>query len=1212
MANTSGDVTVREWLEGLDPEGVAIPELGPEWDLHRLKRLHGLQIAQDVIAHAQNIPLRLLRTGKLLDLGSVLLRFVEKWPAEIVRIIVDVSQRHPMLQPHSETDAAVVIQHLRQLPLLERLRDWVVSLGTDRPDARPAELPANYETWVIELLPHLERDIWLTEMSNPHPAHSLARMVEHWSLFVLMWAWKYVRPSETVVKEALGMSRMGLLLLPAFERHGRVQGGAVPSDAVSLLVGPFEIEPLVKGVGDAESESATNANWFDGPFRRFLANAADAVGLWWDVQEKAPGRTELLDAFATRAPMQGDEAQRRARHSVAALQMMLDARMHPSLWCQSGKRRPISRANWESIATLVTWLHRWQPVLSVSSAGLCCRFNIGSHRVAMQVRWPARDQKGNPELCFIDHHEPLPPDATEQSELIGKARSGDERLWIEPPSSFLARARERQHAMWTSHAVAIHNLLTRHSRLDRPIGPDRDDDRTADATCDEVDFLLRGYAGRVCQYLLQMARAEVAFIVWLDYSGPQPVVRHVGGADRLVQHRAQRRERFSSFLRWAHNAAQNGERPPAEMGADSDSQIYRAVASAAIDPRSRKYDPESEATNRSRRQAHFDHYAQPAPEDGIAVPLLFNGRVVGAFFIAGIGSTRHFDDRLNAPLRRVAQLLAQGMAKQSQLWQMRRLNWLASHRPLDLWRRHDSDNHYNPLEPVARILANVFLCPVVHIWLRDPQNPKRYKLHGYTRMDLFVPPGETLGSAPQFRLRVPAGPDEVVPLEREFIAFACDQWLHVDGDAQAGAYVQARFDGGELTKPAYTVAQAGRGGLWLGVDFITAEEPSGLRETLFRRNKLNQIMAFALVDTSAKVPEPIGIVSLHAPVPAFDGHHLPWPPGWRQVVGHMQTYIPYVLTQTEALANPLENLRRYLLHEGRNELNEVAAKGNHLRGALHHLLAADGPTGQRRPWLRSTARELKSRAAEIANSSDASWMMGLADDMLRFERQLADAWPSFEDVSSPRHSENLLTLARLITHQRDLAALGGGPSADDYDHETKWVVLREALDVALKTYEQVWKDEGIWIDLDAVPRAMSLLVSPWLLDWLMRDLVHNLAKYASRNEPIKISWHRGGHGAQGDDRYVLRVRNVSSFSAELDTPQRLLRFGVQGSAGLAPPRKLSQRAGVGQQGQGIGLWGTAALAEVLDMPLTVDVRPRNDGRTANYIFEFRVPRRLVD
>jgi hypothetical protein len=1205
MDNSKKIVSVQQWLEVLDPGGSALSQT--DWEEQRLKRLHGLQIAQDVIAQIQNIPLRLLRTRNLGRLGEVLKAFVTKWHTDVISIIIDVSERHPLLDPHDDAGARKVILQLQDASLLETLRDWIVSLATEQPEGRPSELPTNYETWVIELLPHLERDIWLTEMSNPHPAHGLARMVEHWSLFVLMWAWKHMQTSSTVVQPAFGVARLGLMLIPAFGRRGRSPTQPPEGDDVTLLVGPFELERPNLDEG-AEADSAADAGWFDKPFRRYLDNAASAVSLWWDVQEKAPGRTELLDAFATRSPLPAEDAMRRARDSAEALKMMLAARLHPSLIPSTDIARPMSRANWESIATFSAWFHRWVRVLSVPAAELRCRFHIGNHRVAMQICWSTDEQRSGGDLLMIDRNEPLPRDAVDEVNLISLARGIDERIWIELPSALLARARERQHAMWTSHSVAIHNLLTRHSRPDRPIGPDRGDELPNSGSCDEVDFLLRGYGGRVCQYLLQMARAEVAFIVWLDYSGPHPKVRHVGGADRLVQHRAQRRERFASFIHWAHEIAQEGGLTPAESGANSHSQIYRSIAAAAIDPHSHKFDPEADAAERQRRQAHFDHYAGPTPEDGTAIPLLFNGRVVGAFFIAGVASTRHFDDRLNAPLRRVAQLLAQAMAKQSQLWQMRRLNWLASHRPLELWSRHDAENQFNPLGPVARILANVFLCPVVHTWLRDPQNPKRYRLHGYTRAELFSSADAPMQSAPQFRLNAPAAPDETVPLNRQFIAFACDQWLHSDSDAKAGAYVQARLGVVPSTLPEYTVRNASRGGLRLGQDFVEANEPSGLRQTLFVKGQLFQIMAFALVDTSAEVPEPIGIVSLHAPIPSYDGHHLPWPPGWRQVVGHMQTYIPYVLTQTEAIGNPLENLRRYLLHEGRNELNEVAAKGNLLRGALNHLLAPDSPAGQRRPWLRTTARELRARGKDNSLGSDAGWANDLANELLRFERQLADAWPSFEEVSSPRHAENLQTLARLITHQRDLAALGGGPDETRYDHETNWVVLRDKLDTALSVYESVWKDEGIWIDLDGVPRGLKLLVSPWLLDWLLRDLVHNLAKYALRNEPITISWHRG----HGDERSVLRFRNVSSFDAEQDTCERLVLFGVQGSAGLKPPRKISQRAGIGQQGQGIGLWGTSALTEVLDMPLTIQIRQRPDLRTANYVFEFQVARRLVE
>ena len=193
------------------------------------------------------------------------------------------------------------------------------------------------------------------------------------------------------------------------------------------------------------------------------------------------------------------------------------------------------------------------------------------------------------------------------------------------------------------------------------------------------------------------------------------------------------------------------------------------------------------------------------PLDAVSVPLLFNDRVVGVFGLAGIASSRHFDLRLYPAFRLVAQVLAQAMYFHSQVWQMRQINWLASHVPLEEWRQHDVANRFNPLLRVARCLANIFLCPGVQIWLQDKQNPSRYLLHGNTAPEIFEQGGEPPEHAPHLKVR-PSQSEGEVDLARSFLAFAVDQWASTGGaatDAEVpesadlhmthGQFVQSQF-----------------------------------------------------------------------------------------------------------------------------------------------------------------------------------------------------------------------------------------------------------------------------------------------------------------------------------------------------------------------------------------------------------------------------------
>lgn len=1209
-----------DWLDVRDKLGVSLPE--HEWWQQRLERQHVLQVAVDVIAHAHNIPLRLLRRKNLRLLDRTFASMIRgrsphrNWKKQFQLIL----ETHGPLSARGAARAGIDV--LEDPQHVGTLRDWILSLATDQPQARPKSLPEHYESWFLDLLPHLEREVWLTDMSNPHPAHGLARMVEHWSLFVLMHAWKleadFGESQDEVAFSGriLNMDRLGITTCCAYTRTGKSGQG----HEIWMLTGPFEHEEQEKpATPEISSTSRFTQHWFDKVFRRFVSNVA-RLTIWSDIRDKAPNSEELFDAFATRLPLSSREAERRTVECREALTQMRKTRIHPSVfdWTERDGGRPISRANAESIAALCSWLSRWRPRFDEyleANPEKTLKVAIPGHRMALQVCGPvsssSRADIPPAHVVVFDCRSKgavqLTQGAISVEDLIAEMMGKDRAVWIESPSAFLARARERQHALWASQVVAIGSFLARHSRRDRPVGPDHvsSDAVSQPPECDSEDHLLRGYAGRVCQYLLQMTRADVAFIVWLDYGANPPMLRHVGGADRLVQHRAERQARFLRFSEWSQQAGASSSKSPQTAGERSESQLYRSIARADIEPEEK----ERQARNREARKpvrAHFEYYADPKPKDAIAVPLLVNGRVIGAFTVCGVSSVRQFDRRLHGPLRLVAQQVAQAMVVQLQLWHMRQLNWLASHRPLESWRQHDVDNDYNPLEPIARVLANIFLAPVVHVWLRDAQNPKRFKLHGYTRPDLLKN-GRNLDAAPTFR--VDAHSDTGIrSLDQPFSVFAIDQW---NTRREAGSFVQASYRD-DVDRTIYTLEGAEEGTMGIGRDYIEAERRPSMRLAIFKHANLQDCMSFALVDVSDNDAEPIGAVSLYAPGPSREGQSVPWPVGWRPMVAHIQTYLPYLLMQTEAVANPIDKMRRYLLHEGRNELNRVASMSYELRKSLNHVLAIDRPHGRLRPWMAKCLPELDNLLKSIGIPSAQAWLLDAQAELRAAEKSLSAASIESSRLLTGELSENLSLLARLIDGQRNLSMLGDPNTSRSFEHETEWFRPKERLAQAFDAYAGVWRQKGVKPDLDEVPENLEVLTSTPLWDLMLRDLVHNIAKYALNHEPIKVSWIRRRSVAEEGE---LRLSDVAIYDPDLDRPERLGAYGVQGSAGQNWSKSLhsspSLQPGVMQHGHGIGLWGAKTIAKLLVMSLDLDISPRRDGKSARYMVTIAVPRRLT-
>lgn len=1243
---SAGTILVRDWFDAR--EALATPPKDHDsWRVCRLERLHAVQISLDVLAYAHNIPLRLLRMQRLVHLDKTFVAFVERWRPQILELMTAGNpDESPRMPPRLEQPEALrLIREMGRPEHLHSLRDWVLHLAKDDlVDAErmqlPESLPDHYAEWFLALMPHLERDVWLTEMGNSLPVHNLARMVEHWALFVLMWAWSRagrmaadLRSSDAVVpcvvvSRTLDLDHLELIVqLTDWRRSGVPGESSSPEDGeVVLLAGPY-----VRAEG---SNSDDRGRWFHGPFLRFLeriARVPDVQG-WDDVHEKAPGAVELADALEARAHLGGAEAMQRATQSLLALKALLVARFSTDLlrWPNGQPTRPLSRANWETMAAMACWKARWGDLLlgvAPLPDGVNLQLGLIKHRVHATILVRS-GQSVNTSLQFY----PGTPEGVvrDSGDVIKEAASVNPLVSIETLANLQARIRERQQASWSAYITAINRLLTRHSRRERPEGDD--DPATLERsapTCEEVDHLLRGFGARICRYLLGMARADLAELFWLDYSPGTPRLRHVGSAERLIDHRAKRQ---SLWTRFSVDTWQQGDdsRPgnPARgtsLDARSEYQIYRAACTGQVEPRLAQRKA-SAAQWQSDPYATTRYYEDTVPlRDCMSVPLVFNNRVVGVMALAGIASSRHFDTRMRPWLHVLAQDLGQTMYFHSQVWQMRQLNWLASNVPLEEWRIARFAQPSHPLTRVARCLANIFLCPGVLIWLKDPNNNKRFELAGCTVPELYVDAdGSGHDHAPCVVLSGKSQADEV-PLHRPVFAFALDQWPNPRdredvraADRTRGHFVQARLDGRLSRTQGYGLAAAQSGDLVLGEDFLGAggdgaaglsdsEALPQMRQILFDERGWVDSMAFALVSNMRGPMEAIGAVSLHGAAlegpdnltnGSASGDALPlrrasWPPGWRPVVAHVQTYVPYVLAQTETIARPEIQLAHYLLHQARSELNAVSSNADGVRTALQQLLEQDEPRGIVRPWLRQ-----RLKPAGAFNDPD------LGRQLYQLEQLLQKIEAGLQEQSSVDHVESLTVLGRLIDHRRGISALGHDLDTAGDVHRVQWIDLRGAITSVMEPYRSDFRSVRITPEIQIQGRWL-LLTQSRLWGWLLFDLIHNMAKYASDRIlvqfPVESDPERHTH-------LTLRLLNEAVYDPAIDDGELLLQFGYRGSAGRTREERKLVRDRLSRLGTGVGLWGVDQLARVLGMTLSLKPKPLKDQPTrAVYPFDLRIP-----
>jgi hypothetical protein len=348
----------------------------------------------------------------------------------------------------------------------------------------------------------------------------------------------------------------------------------------------------------------------------------------------------------------------------------------------------------------------------------------------------------------------------------------------------------------------------------------------------------------------------------------------------------------------------------------------------------------------------------------------------------------------------------------------------------------------------------------------------------------------------------------------------------------------------------------------------------------------------------------VGVVSLHATAPPGNGMHMAWPPGWRPVVAHVQTYVPYVLMQTEAIANPLDNLRRYLLHEGRNELNATSELASQLKSMLAKLLATDDPPGQVRPWLRKWLPMLERDTTVLASD--------LAPGLNQLERMLPEIAERVDKLLDVERAENLALLGRLIERQRNISTLGLKFESGQNIHHASWIPLRETLDKALTSFDRDFKAQRVWWSIDQVNERLQLLTQDRLWSWVIGDLVHNIAKYANTNSGVQVSLVSVNSADGRRDGYRLRFENESVFDPELDKADRLILHGVQGSAGKPERQRKLSTSKISRVGAGIGLWGADQLATALGLKLVIEIRQQTrDPTLARYHFDLMIPQDML-
>ncbi len=489
---------------------------------------------------------------------------------------------------------------------------------------------------------------------------------------------------------------------------------------------------------------------------------------------------------------------------------------------------------------------------------------------------------------------------------------------------------------------------------------------------------------------------------------------------------------------------------------------------------------------------------------------------------------------------------------------MRRLNALFTKPKTSIGFRKMHSTNSNGLKDVVRCLTNIFLCPAVQIWLSDALLPSTFKLCGYN----WPNPTQTDGVATFNYL--PIGRENGAkrnPATDGFITLAIDLWREQSAandkdnsnqeQSSLAKFVQGRYDKSKPFSEDYNAKKAAMGLTVMGQDFLPLELSADAapnlhrRYTIFNKYGLRDMMAFALVRPKSKGAgngdewEVVGAITLHDKGDLNLDSTVPWDNGWCPVVAHMQTYLPYLFTQAEVLSNPVMNAQKYLLHAGRATLRSAESTATALHEALQAILAPD-----------HSVRHAINALLTSPNSKDPKILLQSAPTQLR------DAWSAVQNLRQSEWIAAIDAIADIMLESRDLAVV----MPKIVPGNEQFFLRVEIMDI-LRTFSAAFKTKYITPKVN-IPRDLKVQARLIWLRIVMRDLIHNAAKYAMPSAIFEIIWH--------DNTNTLEFKNEGFYDPARDVPTQLLQYGAQGSN----VQSVGASGNDIKQGAGIGLWGS--------------------------------------
>ena len=993
------------------------------------------------------------------------------------------------------------------------------------------QLKNSREWWIFLFIarPHIERKIWLTDISFPHPFYGLARLQDVWAIIELFWMFNRIKNG------AIGNGFLdGVCHIPDLSfNYMSLEGSNAPN--AQVVVGPY-IQTNNNIVSNASIENS-NAR-ISKIFFRLIRTCADVLPGWGKSDELLPNEDEVIDAIKSNLRPTNSDIVGRAAVLIKAWGNLLS--IHTCI-------DDFTRDEWESLGSVSVFIIRKRKKLIECFHGSEFSMLIAGGRLVLLVTLGDKDKM---EL----HHREFGKkysNTLSETHLYERVNQSDGEI-VEYPNVLYNRMRERRAGYWNYQILALNNMLQRsnlrqvdlQSSIDLPkvsLETNTGKNVNAQSTIDDIkETLLLGFGTRLCRYITSLTQADLCTIYWLDYSDSPGKLNVVG---TYSYNRALRAETNSIHFEFASEVDRQGYR---ESRIDSGSLLYRTVANNIADIVS---DTDSLVLS--------GFPVNQMPRTTLAHPICYNGRVIGVIELKGL-SSKQFSKTLFSPLMKIANVIGPFMYHNLFIWQLNSINYLITTKFQMTWLHRRN----NPLREISKIICNIFLCSSANIWIKDYDN-SRFNLKGSSKSSIYKSFVRYEGVAPTVRIDRSG---RKYRLTKPFATLAISLW---ENEEAWGRFVKAKYF--DTDPPSNSGIEdilhvAQKRGVKVYRNFVFSK--STLRETRKRMlvdEGLCEFMCFPLVrqvhsavGAAGKRHSIQGFVYLHDYGDSL-GESIGYSLGWAPVVSFVQSHLTHLLEQLELLHVGWHQARNILIHEIKHVVELVERR--HRRASRQYFDLTEGHSRDRiRQWIQKLPIREEDQRKLVFSPDD---YVSLYSDLKRIQNSVLAAGKSSSFMNGM--SERLGRFNERLQNRKSFELLDINPG-----EEQGTIDVSEDIQDQYRSHRDEFDEKGIHDDLTRISPILEIRLERTIWERVTYNLLANMSKY-SRNDSVVTIRSEGS---------LLIWENLAPYHIG-DVPERLCRLGERGN--------LVEE----ESGDGTGLWVVSKACALAGIQFSLDIERLN-------------------